>query len=333
MTQLLFITLTISKLAVISTANIKFALLLNYIAVTLTSLRLNTILPKRSLFLIIFSILFAIGNQYQASISCLLLLGVAKIYAYFIYNLSRRRAFLYAISLIVILIFLDLAYFIRGDFESTYGRNQLLLGIFHPKEQAIFIIFVYISFYVIPKNGSITFLSYVLVLSLLYLTDARIHIVAFLLFGLSYLLGGRLMSVIGMTIISILPFFTFYILQYWEYLNWFSSNRLELWKNLFFFGYSSGALSIDSSWLEFGRNNTYVFILFLPVFLIFCISIVIDTMKQYHSFFGAIYIYFLISNSTDIGAFSATNMFSMVFWSTYLYGNKLKFSNRSNVDV
>ncbi len=325
-----FSLILLSKIAVISSAKIGFAFLLNYSAVALSALSLGSRLPKRIVIVCIFSLLFLIGGQYKAAFSCLLLIGIAKVYASFISVKSKNRSKILLFLMIFSIITLDLQTFLTGNFASTYGRNQVLFGIFHPKEQAIFIVFSYLTFFVIPRKGKLSFLGFSIVAALLYITDARVHLYSFLVFGFVYLVGYRTVFLLFLIPIFISPLLIYIIFENWELLNSFSSERLRLWRDIIVIGYSVGANSIDSSWLEFGRNNVVNFFIAVPFLFAFFLITAINILRTPdNKFFGAMFIYFLLSNTTDLGAFSSTNMISMIFWATYLYPSSFNFKRRS----
>ena len=325
----LFYLIYLSKIIVISLFQIANAFIFNYLIVTLSLLTLLKRIPKKSYIIFISSFILLLNQNYQAFISCILILGIVNVYSDYIQILNKKNALFYFLFALSLLIILNFEYFFNFDFESGYGRGQKLFGIFHPKEQAIFITFSYLTFYLMPRGYKLDFISYAIVFYLLLLTDSRIHIISFFVFGLIYLIGFRRFILLSLSQLFFLPLLVFFLIEYWEIINEYSSRRLNLWLTLFIEGSKDMSISIDSSWFEMGRSSIIYFFFFLPFFIYFLISYTIKLYKKpQNKFICAVFVYFIISNSTDIGAFSATNLFSTIFWSTYFYPKIFESINR-----
>ena len=321
-----------SKSLVMSATPVPAAFTLNYLAVVVTNYRLISSIPRRSVMLILIALLFVIGGQFQAAVSVIMLLGVARAYAHFVCGTSPNIQKFVLFMPICILFLFNSEQFMNLDFISTYGRGQILFGIFHPKEQAILINFLFVTYILIIKARKPSMLEIFCVLILLYITDSRIQLLSFMLLISVLYLGFKSISITFILSTMFLPLLMIYMHQNWDAFNYLSSFRLELWAELFAAGYSNEGSSIDSSWLEFGRYNALVIFLFIIIFIPWIVY------YTFHLWFapdrnvkGGLFLFFLLSNSTDLGAFSATNLMSIVFWASYLYPKTL-FSRKSLIE-
>ena len=144
-------------------------------------------------------------------------------------------------------------------YNSTYGRERMLLGYFHPKEAAVslFVIFFLLGF--VKRDLP--------------------NVISTSLFGLTtYIIGSRNIAInIVISWISKFKIFFYFLILFavvlisylffldFEFLNEFSSNRLDLWREIVSFSSKSGdTIKFDSFIIE-----TYVYSGLMGIFLLF----------------------------------------------------------------
>ena len=192
----------------------------------------------------------------------------------------QRHALKFQLLILTAIVILSLDVFLSLNFVSVYGRRQLLFGVDHPKEQALLILFFFYTFWGPIQRGKLRVIFSALVLYLLFLTDARASLLGFMVFLFSYQFGFRNALSLGALLVLALIL----VLALGSYdtdaINRFASNRLMLWFELFANGRNVViSNSIDSSWLELGRNGT-VFICLMVPFLIVVLAALLDLSKD-----------------------------------------------------
>ena len=133
-----------------------------------------------------------VSGQIQQAISCILIPFVAMAYANFANSrFVTRHSFKLQIAILFLVILLSLDQWMRLNFVSVYGRNQILFGVDHPKEQALLILFVFYTFWGPFNTGKLHIPAALITLLLLFFTDARASLLGFCVFLFTYLVGLR----------------------------------------------------------------------------------------------------------------------------------------------
>lgn len=313
----------ISKIFVITNASLSYVFFVNYIGVLIASiLSFYRSIPRRTFLLFTASGLFFITGQLQAGISVFFLYFIVKSYFNYIEKSKfKKNSLIFTLAIISIVVAFSLEKWATLDFVSKYGRNQLLFGIFHPKEQAQLLLFIYFSFWGPMAKGKLKILPLIILIPLLVVTDSRSNLIGLFIFLFTYNFGFRILSSIVLMSMLLLITVTLIETSFFSTLSYYSSNRLELWRQLILIGYSQGTSSIDSSWLEFGRNGLSS-IFFIILILIYLISSGFRSKPKrslYDRFFPAFLAQFLFTFTFDLGAFSSTNFVAIMFWNYYTH--------------
>ena len=313
-----------TKVLVVTNLHVSGYFLLNYGATVLAAAVSGIKYRVSPLAFPLFGIacVFAMSGQFKQAASCLLLPFVATAYASFVSSkFIQRHALKFQLLLLTAIVILSLDVFLSLNFVSVYGRRQLLFGVDHPKEQALLILFIFYTFWNPIQRGKLQVLVAALVLCLLFLTDARASFLGFVVFLLSYLFGFRNVLSLGVLLVSVFILGLALGAFDTDAINRFSSNRLMLWFELFANGRNVViSNSIDSSWLELGRNGT-VFICLMVPFLIVVLAALLDLSKDnsiYNRTVCAMGLHYLSAFTFDIGAFSSTNFMAIMFWGYFL---------------
>ncbi len=336
MNFVLFYLFLLSKIFVVTAdkINSEIEFLTNYIFVLLLfiynckAIKFN----KYTLFLFAAASIFLLSNQLQQAASCFMLLYVSFSYSQLL--LYNRRLILKKNIIIVLTFFTLIPFLISANkiFEqgviSDYGRNQILVGFNHPKEQASFVLFLYFTFFVhLSSSLRYNYLIKIIILFLLFFTDSRSILFGFIIYCIVEIVNLKNFHYIIMLGLSIAILVIFNYFDY-DYLNTLSSFRMELWVNIFLYGHSSEGASIDSSWLEFARNNIYFLIPFALIFLhiyyyLYKLSMRCLRINQDRTM-GALMMMYLFIFTFDLGAFSSTSLLAIIFWGNVLLRLKSK---------
>ena len=273
---------------------------------------------RTSLFFLLPIAILLFNGDIRPLTSLILLIFLIPIYGIFLENISLKRLILILI-LIIILIISD---YIQSRYYGTlfwgyYGRERLLLGIFHPKDQAYLIIYVYLLLaWVLHRERMILFMLYILSLFALYLTDSRGPFLGLIIFGLVSYFSERFLKYI--VAISILLLIYILFNNSFEDLNILSSNRLNIWIDIYNQNINP-TNSIDSSFLYFGYGNILGFYL-IALWLIYAFMI------SHNCFYNKLkYFYLIITLGIfDVGLFSFSNMVGLHCWTVCLLNEKNK---------
>lgn len=324
MVVLSYILTIASKVLVVTNLKVAGYFLLNYGATALAAAFSGIRYRVSPLAFALFGIacVFAMSGQLKQAASCLLLPFVATAYAHFVSStFIQRHALKFQLLLLAAIVILSLDVFLSLNFVSAYGRRQLLFGVDHPKEQALLILFIFFTFWSPIQRGKLQVLVAALVLCLLFLTDARASFLGFVVFLLSYVFGFRNVLSLGVLLVSVFILGLALGAFDTDAANRFSSNRLMLWFELFANGRNIVASrSIDSSWLELGRNGTVLILLIVPFFMV-VLGALLDFSKDnsiYSRTVCAMGLHYLSAFTFDIGAFSSTNFMAVMFWGYFL---------------
>ncbi len=287
-------------------------------------------IDKFNILLIGLSIVFLTSGQLQQGFSCLLLLYVATSYSRCLIQIKKiniKERVAITLIFVCFVAILSFSRFVENGLISSYGRNQILFGINHPKEQAGLVLFLFFTLWRDLKlKFSFDLFIKIIVYIMLVLTDSRSLLFGFILFNLLEHITLRKFYFAFFSIILLFSIPSLLLINF-DFLNDLSSHRLELWLNLLLIGYSMEGLSVDSSWLEFGRNGLIYLIPFCIIFLFINIKIYdlnkfVLKSRQSHDI-GAFTILYLFSFTFDIGAFSATNLIAIVVWGNLFYYKRL----------
>jgi hypothetical protein len=275
---------------------------------------------KNLLPLIYISLIFFVTGQYSDGLSTFFLIFLAKPFGDLIFSDNKNKNIITIILIIITFLFLINTY-LYSTFSSVYGRGQVLIGFIHPKEQALFFFFL---FFVSTGLYQFNFkVLTVIILIGLYFTGSRNVFLSLIIFLFVLYSNNYFKILFSLFIFSILVliFILFDNKFIYDNINLISSGRIDLWVKTYL-GTKPDNFSIDSSIMHFARNGVFGLYLFIPFYLFLIFRIYIFHHKcQYFSRFtaaiGSSYLFFMIF---DIGAFSVTNLFALIFWgfiSTY----------------
>ncbi|WP_353432684.1 hypothetical protein [Polynucleobacter sp. MWH-UH23A] len=252
------------------------------------------------------------SSDIRALGSIIALIFLIPLYRIFLSRLNPKNLTI-ILSAIIFIILYDLInskYF--GIYNwGYYGRDRLFLGIFHPKDQAYLIIYLYLLLNSILSNKRfVSTVFYFFSLICIYLTDSRGAMLGFVVFGGVSFFGNKVIKfLIPISLLAILAVCFNYN---FEEINTLSSNRVGIWLDILNQNINPSN-SIDSSFLYFSYHGIYG--LFAIIFwIIFAFIIAFKSFGDELKYF----ILIITLGIFDLGLFSFSNLVALHCWTLCL---------------